>query len=37
MQYLKSKVIEREQKRRNTIDWVIIAIFVALFIWHLKV
>jgi len=32
-----SNVLKREQKRRNTIDWVIIAIFVALFIWHLKV
>jgi hypothetical protein len=32
-----SNVLKREQKRRNTIDWVIIAIFLALFIWHLKV
>ena len=32
-----SNVLKREQKRRNTIDWVIVAIFVALFIWHLKV
>jgi hypothetical protein len=32
-----SKVLKHEQKRKNTIDWIIIAIFVALFIWHLKV
>jgi hypothetical protein len=32
-----SKILAKEEKRKNTIDWIIIAIFVALFIWHLKI
>lgn len=32
-----SKILAKEEKRKNKIDWIIIAIFVALFIWHLKI